>query len=261
MSSISIESPKQLFAVENDFLIDIVHHKLMCNSSNSSNITIPSDIEMLGLDCFSNCESFSSISFESNSQLTRIESVVFLYLSLKSILIPTNVQILGFSYFQVCPSRSSISFEYPFQLKRIESLAFHLLNIEILFIASDAVLNPFQIALEHCNSCPEVNRWPQLRAKGISVDNLRGAYFKICDGVFKRMYQGCDDECLIVVEFVNLSDSVNNQEVEREIEKEVNLWHHCSNRFYFSVRVICVAGIEDCGSVFGGMFVVRSHFG
>jgi serine/threonine protein kinase len=98
--------------------------------------------------------------------------------------------------------------------------------------------------LEHCDSCPELNRWQQLREKDISVDFRRPLKFNsdladltayvvdissfvegsVVDGVFSR---GCDDDCLIVVESVNLSDSIDNKEVETEIEKEINLLHPC----------------------------------
>jgi hypothetical protein len=113
LSSISIESGNKIFAIENDFLIDIVHHKLIYNLSNSLKITIPSDMEILEPNCFSNCDFLSSISFESNSQLTRIKSDAFFSSSLTSILIPKNVQILGFGFLQDCYWLSSISFEYP----------------------------------------------------------------------------------------------------------------------------------------------------
>jgi hypothetical protein len=72
--SISIENGNERFVIRDDFLIDIVDHKLIRNLSSSPSVTIPRDIEILGSGCFSSCESLLSISFESNSRLTRIES-------------------------------------------------------------------------------------------------------------------------------------------------------------------------------------------
>jgi hypothetical protein len=46
--SISSESGNEIFVVENEFLIDIVHHKLIGNFSESSDIEIGSNIEILG---------------------------------------------------------------------------------------------------------------------------------------------------------------------------------------------------------------------
>jgi hypothetical protein len=99
LSSISIESGNEIFVIENDFLIDILHHKLIQNFSESSVIEIGMNIEILGSSCFSNCESFSSITFESDSHLTRIESEAFSFSSLKSILIPRNVEFIDGSAF------------------------------------------------------------------------------------------------------------------------------------------------------------------
>jgi hypothetical protein len=49
--SISIEAGNDVFHVEHEFLIDIVHHKLIRNFSVSSNLEIPRTIEILGLSC------------------------------------------------------------------------------------------------------------------------------------------------------------------------------------------------------------------
>jgi hypothetical protein len=88
-----------------------------------------------------------SITFESNSHLTRIESEVFSFSSLQSILIPRNVEILGSERFSYCESLSSMTFESNSHLTRIESKAFYetalqyvLIPPTILFIASDAVV-------------------------------------------------------------------------------------------------------------------------
>jgi hypothetical protein len=50
--ALSIESENEIFSIENNFLIDNVHHKLICNFSNSSNITIPASIQIVGSNCF-----------------------------------------------------------------------------------------------------------------------------------------------------------------------------------------------------------------
>jgi hypothetical protein len=97
LSSISIESGNEIFVIENDFLIDVVHHKLIRNFSTSSSIEIGRNIEILGSNCFSSCESLSSIRFESNSRLTGIESFAFSSSSLQLIVIPRNVQFIDCS--------------------------------------------------------------------------------------------------------------------------------------------------------------------
>jgi hypothetical protein len=71
---------------------------------------IPSDVEMLGSNCFGSCQSLSSITFESNSHLTRIGPEVFSRSSLRSIIIPRNVQFIDGSAF-IDVTLSSISIE------------------------------------------------------------------------------------------------------------------------------------------------------
>jgi hypothetical protein len=99
LSSISIESGSERFVIENDFLIDILDHKLIRDFSKSPTIEIGMNIEILGSKCFSSCKSLSSITFESNSHLTRIESEAFSYSSLQSIVIPRNVRFIDSSAF------------------------------------------------------------------------------------------------------------------------------------------------------------------
>jgi hypothetical protein len=92
LSSIMIESGNTTFVVAPDLLLDIVCHKLIRNFSMSSNVIIPSDIEILCSSCFSSCELLSAISFESHSRLTRIELFPFSFSLLQSILIARNVE-------------------------------------------------------------------------------------------------------------------------------------------------------------------------
>jgi hypothetical protein len=54
-------------------------------------ITILRHVQIFSVSCFSNCESLSSISFETGHELTRIESNSFSFCSsLKSITVPQN---------------------------------------------------------------------------------------------------------------------------------------------------------------------------
>jgi hypothetical protein len=80
--------------------------------------------------------SFSSISFESNSRLLRIESDAFSRSSLQSIVIPSSVEILGSSCFSECKSLSSISFESHSRLLRIASDAFSKSSLQSIVIPS-----------------------------------------------------------------------------------------------------------------------------
>jgi hypothetical protein len=93
-------------------------------SSSLQSIIIPRSVELLCSSCFSHCKSLSSITFESNSWLTRIESSAFSNSSLQSLIIPRNIEFLCSSCFSYCHSFSSITFESDSRLTRIESSAF-----------------------------------------------------------------------------------------------------------------------------------------
>jgi hypothetical protein len=92
---IAIESGNDIFVLENGFLIDIVHQKLIRNLSKSSILEIIGNIEILGSKCFLSRKSLSSMTFESNSRLTRIESGAFAYSSLESILLPSTILFMA----------------------------------------------------------------------------------------------------------------------------------------------------------------------
>jgi hypothetical protein len=236
LSSIVIESGNEIFVVENGLLIDVLHQKLIRSFSKSSTIEIGRNIEILESNSFSQCKLLSSITFESNSRLTRIESEAFSFSSLQSIVIPRNVEFIdGSAFFGVtlssisiesgnenlviengllidvvhqkliqnfsnsstieigrnveilesksfsyCKSISSITCESNSRLARIESYTFYGSSLEsilipptILFIASDAVDLASQIKLSDGNSCPEFDRWLQLKQSGISIDFRR----------------------------------------------------------------------------------------
>jgi heterodisulfide reductase subunit B len=123
--SISVESSNLHFAIRSDFILDSSNRQLIRYFGNKSNIKIPRDVQILCSYCFASCYSLSSISFETESELTRIESYAFSScFSLKSITIPRHVQILCSYCFVDCNSLSSILFETESELTRIESYAF-----------------------------------------------------------------------------------------------------------------------------------------
>jgi hypothetical protein len=59
------------------FIVDSSCSKLIRYFGCGHDVMIPFNIEILCSSCFSNCESLSSISFENDSQLKRIESYTF----------------------------------------------------------------------------------------------------------------------------------------------------------------------------------------
>jgi hypothetical protein len=56
LTSSSIESGNERFVIEIDFVLDIIHHKLIRHFAKLSDVVIPPNIEILGASCFSRCE-------------------------------------------------------------------------------------------------------------------------------------------------------------------------------------------------------------
>jgi hypothetical protein len=82
---------------------------LIHNCSGLSHIIIPRDIEILGSLCFCECTLLSSISFESNSRLKRIESQAFSACH-PSIVIPSTVLFVASD---AAPDLSQLSLSDP----------------------------------------------------------------------------------------------------------------------------------------------------
>jgi serine/threonine protein kinase len=142
-------------------------------------------------------------------------------------------------------------------LTRIESEAFSSSSLQsilipstILFIASRAFDTSSLIRLIDGDSCPEFDRWLELRRSGIGIDFRRiqrlgfdvpclGDYFvnlsvfeersMICesDEVANQIYHRIEDEFLVLVKSKPLSENVSKSEIENELEKMINLCHPC----------------------------------
>jgi serine/threonine protein kinase len=120
----------------------------------------------------------------------------------------------------------------------------------ILFIAFNAVDIGLQIRLIDGDSCPEFHRWLQLRRSGILVDfrriqreslavpylgdyNVNLSAFEeklIISGsneVPNQMYHRIEDEFLVFLKSVPLSENVEESQIGKEIEKLINFRHPC----------------------------------
>jgi hypothetical protein len=136
-------------------------------------------VEMLGSSCLFSCGSLSSISFASDSRLTRIKTEAFSSSLLKSIVIPRSGKILGSSCFVSVQPLSSFAIDSNSRLKRIESRGLQgiaasvRIPSSILFVAPD--VHPDFFKLSHCDadSCPLFDRWRRFRIFAITVDFQR----------------------------------------------------------------------------------------
>jgi serine/threonine protein kinase len=95
INSISIEEGNERFVIDNDFLLDFDHKTLIRYFGSSSTILIPRNVEILCSSCFSYCQSLSSISFESDSKLERIEVSAFAGTKLGRVLVPKHIAFVA----------------------------------------------------------------------------------------------------------------------------------------------------------------------
>jgi serine/threonine protein kinase len=73
--------------------------------------SIPSDVSIIGSQCFCGCKSLCEVIFENGSKLQRIEEQAFLDTGVKTIRIPSSVEFLGEYCFCVCESLYEVIFE------------------------------------------------------------------------------------------------------------------------------------------------------
>jgi hypothetical protein len=142
-------------------------------------------------------------------------------------------------------------------LTRIESEAFDQSSLQsilipstISFIASDAVDIASQIRLIDGNSCPEFDRWLELKRSGIAIDFRRiqrvgfdlpcfgdyiislSAFEQLSliwssDEVRNEIYHRTEDEFLVYLKSKPLSENIEESAIENEIERLINLRHPC----------------------------------
>jgi hypothetical protein len=95
-------------------------------------ITVPRNVQIIGLECFLHCSSLLSISLE--CQIEQIPPIRFSYSLLLSIVNTRTDRILCSSCFAYCKSLSTVPFEKVSQLKRIESKAFSFSALKSIII-------------------------------------------------------------------------------------------------------------------------------
>jgi predicted DsbA family dithiol-disulfide isomerase len=80
-------------------------------------IHIPSSVEMICEECFRDCRSLTSVTFEVNSKLSRLERYAFCESGLMSIHIPSSVEVICEGCFSECTSLKSVTFEVDSKLQ------------------------------------------------------------------------------------------------------------------------------------------------
>jgi hypothetical protein len=122
ISRIIIAKGNHHFQVSGNFLLDLQGIRAIRSFGVDPNVSLGGDIESLGPGCFSSCTSLCSLTFASQSKLTRIgEDALRECSKLRSICLPASVEVLEARSFMSCTSLSSLTFESPSNLSRIEA--------------------------------------------------------------------------------------------------------------------------------------------
>jgi hypothetical protein len=124
LDSISFWPGRCKFHIHEMFIEDIIGRSLIRYFGRSPTVVIASRIEIVGEFCFSECQSLTSITFEANSKLHRIEESAFAWSGLIAIEIPASVEVVHKCWLLNCTSLTSVTFESNSKLQRIGEYAF-----------------------------------------------------------------------------------------------------------------------------------------
>jgi hypothetical protein len=102
--------------------------------SGLRSIDLPGSLEVICESCFSFCSSLTSVTFDANSRLSRLEHCAFSQSGLQSIHLPGSLEVICELCFSSCESLASVTFDSPSNLQRVEGNAFALTAVSDLII-------------------------------------------------------------------------------------------------------------------------------
>jgi serine/threonine protein kinase len=180
---------------------------LIRNFSTSSDITISCSIEILGPSCFDSCESLSSISFESPSRLSRVESRAFANSDVR-VLLPSTLVFLAHDAHSDLSRLSLSDPDFCSVFDRWRRVRESGAAVDFRPILRQRPDHPcfkksvFDIA--------------ELEEESVLLE---------ADQSSSRLYRRRGDGSLIVVKSISLSDSISKSQTESEIANLVSLRH------------------------------------
>jgi hypothetical protein len=89
---------------------------------------------VLSESSFPPCKSFESVTFDSGSQLGRIDPWTFCCSSINANVIPSSILVLGKASFYPCDSLESVTFGIGSRLEWIDKMAFHSTKLKSIVI-------------------------------------------------------------------------------------------------------------------------------
>jgi hypothetical protein len=174
-----------------------------------------SSVEILGSSCFLGCESLSSISFESNSQLKRIESEAFSGCSL-SIVIPSTVIFIAYD---AHPDLFRLSLSDSEQRATMDPDSYLMFDrwqlMRRLGIAVD-----FQRIRRFAPDLPHFDNF-MLDLSGFEEKSVIGGNDRVSSQIYLRRIDGATT----VVKAISLLGLIERRQIKTEIENLMNLRH------------------------------------
>jgi hypothetical protein len=162
-----------------------------------SRFWIPSSVTAIRKNYFQECFSFTSVAFESRSELVRLEKKEFSWKGLTSIRIPASVEVICEECFSNCGSLTSITFGADCQLSRLEKLTFPESGLTSIRIPASV-----EVICEHCFSkcgsltsitfeagcqLSRLERWA-FSESGLTSIHIPASIEVICEGCFSSCH-------------------------------------------------------------------------
>jgi hypothetical protein len=112
-------------------------------------LLVDSSVEVICESCFCYRNSLTSVTFEANSRLSRLEKQAFSWSGLQSIHLPRSLEVICESSFSCCHSLTSVTFEANSRLSRLEKQAFSLSGLQSIHLPGS-----LEVICESCfSSC------------------------------------------------------------------------------------------------------------
>jgi hypothetical protein len=111
-------------------------HEFLSDDCRASRFGIASSYEVICEDCFSGCKSLASVTFDSNSKMSRFDVCAFSWSGLTSIYIPSLVEVICESCFSQCKSLVSVTFDSDIKVSPFDRCAFYQTGLISIHIPS-----------------------------------------------------------------------------------------------------------------------------
>jgi hypothetical protein len=111
VKSVTISRENPFFAIEGSMIVSQDRKRLIRYFGCESQVLVKKEIEVIGEECFRECESLRKVTFERGSRLQRIGQSAFGGTALKKLTIPPSVEVIGKYCFGFCESLCEVTFE------------------------------------------------------------------------------------------------------------------------------------------------------